>query len=93
VEAVIFEHPDVLEAAVIGVPDPKRGETVKAFIVPKPGTNPEASAIQTFCRDRMAAYKAPQYVEFRTELPKSLVGKVLRRELREEELKKKPAAK
>ncbi len=90
VEEVLYEHPAVLEAAVIGVPDPYRGETVKAFIVLKPeyrGKVTEEEIIK-FCRERLAAYKVPRIVEFRDELPKSTVGKILRRVLKEEELKK-----
>jgi len=83
VEAVLFEHPSVLEGAVVGVPDERRGETVKAFVVLKEGREATTDEIIDFCRENMAAYKAPRSVEFRDELPKSLVGKVLRRELRE----------
>ena len=85
VEAVLFEHPKVKEAAVIGIPDEQRGETVKAFIVLKEGETATPEEIMAFCRERMAAYKAPRLVEFRLDLPKSLIGKVLRRRLREEE--------
>jgi long-chain acyl-CoA synthetase len=85
VEAVLFEHPKVQEAAVIGVPDERRGETVKAFVVLKEGETATEDEIITFCRERMAAYRAPRIIEFRDELPKSMVGKVLRRELREED--------
>ncbi|MFP4475419.1 MAG: long-chain-fatty-acid--CoA ligase [Desulfatibacillaceae bacterium] len=92
VEAVLYEHPDVLEAAVIGVPHETRGETVKAFVVPREGKNPAADEIVEFCKDRLAAYKVPRMVEFREVLPKSLIGKVLRRELREEELGQKTGA-
>ena len=82
VEEVLFECPKVQEAAVIGVPDPYRGETVKAFVVLKPGVTATAEEIIAFCRERMAAYKAPRQVVFRDSLPKSGVGKYLRRELR-----------
>jgi long-chain acyl-CoA synthetase len=85
VEAVLFEHPKVREAAVIGVPHERRGETVKAFIVLKESETATEEEIIAFCRERMAAYRLPRIVEFRTDLPKSLVGKVLRRQLREEE--------
>jgi long-chain acyl-CoA synthetase len=85
VEAVLFEHPKVKEAAVIGVPDERRGETVKAFIVLKEGETATADEIIAFCREQMAAYRTPRIVEFRTDLPKSILGKVLRRELREED--------
>lgn len=85
VEAVLFEHPKVKEAAVIGVPHEVRGETVKAFIVLREGESATEEEIIAFCRERMAAYRVPRVIEFRDDLPKSLVGKVLRRELREEE--------
>ncbi|MEM4541522.1 MAG: long-chain fatty acid--CoA ligase [Archaeoglobaceae archaeon] len=90
VEEVLYEHPAVLEAAVIGVPDPYRGETVKAFIQLKPEYKGKVKEedILNFCRDKLAPYKVPKLIEFRDELPKSLVGKVLRRALKEEELKK-----
>jgi long-chain acyl-CoA synthetase len=84
VEAVLFEHPKVKEAAVVGVPDESLGETAKAFIVLKEGETATEEEIIAFCREQMAAYKAPRSVEFRTDLPKSIIGKVLRRELREE---------
>lgn len=88
VEEVLFEHPKVVEAAVVGVPDPYRGETVKAFIVLKEGETATSEEIIEFCRERMAAYKVPKKIEFRPELPKTVVGKVLRRVLAEEERKK-----
>ncbi len=86
VEDVLYEHPSVLEAAVAGVPDPVRGEAVKAWIVPKPGETVTAEEVIDFCRDKLAKYKIPQSVDFREGLPKTLVGKVLRRYLVEEEL-------
>ncbi len=86
VEEIIYQHPKVAEAAVIGVPDAYRGETVKAFIVPHPGEELEEEEIIAFCRGRLAAYKAPRLIEFRSSLPKTAVGKILKRELREEEL-------
>jgi long-chain acyl-CoA synthetase len=82
VEEVLFECPKVKEAAVIGVPDSYRGETVKAFVVLKDGVTATAEEIIAFCRERMATYKAPRQVVFRDSLPKSGVGKYLRRELR-----------
>ncbi len=85
VEEVLFEHPKVMEAAVAGIPDPYRGETVKAYVVLKPGETATEEEIIQFCRERMAAYKAPRLVEFRPALPKTMVGKVLRRVLVEEE--------
>jgi long-chain acyl-CoA synthetase len=88
VEEVLFEHPAIAEAAVVGLPDPYRGETVMAFVVLKAGATAKEEEIVAFCKERVAAFKVPKRVEFRTELPKSLVGKVLRRALREEELAK-----
>jgi len=85
VEAVLFEHPKIKEAAVTGVPHERRGETVKAFIVLKKGETATEEDIIAFCRERLAAYRVPRLVEFRTDLPKSIIGKVLRRTLREEE--------
>jgi len=82
VEAILYEHLKVKEAAVIGVPDEHRGETVKAFIVLKDGESATEEEIISFCRENMAPYKAPRMIEFRDELPKSMVGKILRRELR-----------
>jgi long-chain acyl-CoA synthetase len=82
VEAVLFEHPKVKEAAVIGIPDEKRGETVKAFVVLKEGQTATEEEIINFCRENLAVYKAPTMIEFRDDLPKSMVGKVIRRELR-----------
>ena len=85
VEEVLYVHPAVLEAAAIGVPDPYRGETVKAFVVLKPGATATDQEIIAFCRERLAAFRVPRVVEFRTELPKSQIGKILRRALRDEE--------
>ena len=93
VEEVLFTHPAVAEAAAIGVPDAYRGESVKAFVVLKGGMNATEAEIIAFAKERLAAYKVPKAVEFTKDLPKSLVGKVLRRELRERELAKSgPAA-
>jgi long-chain acyl-CoA synthetase len=81
VEEVIAAHPKVLDVGVAGIPDPYRGETVKAWIVLKPGETLTEEEIRAFCKERLAAYKVPTHVEFRTELPKTTVGKILRREL------------
>ena len=90
VEEVLYEHEAIVEAAVIGVPDEYRGETVKAFVVLKDEYKGKISEedIINYCRQKLAAYKIPRIVEFRDELPKSAVGKVLRRVLKEEEMKK-----
>jgi len=85
VEEVLYGHPAVVDAATIGVPDPQRGEVVKAFIVLKEGQRATADDIIEYCRPRLAPYKVPKFVEFRTQLPKSLIGKILRRVLAEEE--------
>jgi long-chain acyl-CoA synthetase len=82
IEDVLYSHPKVLQAAVVGVPDKLRGEAVKAFIVLKPGQTCSAKEIRTFCRERLAVFKVPRHVEFRDELPMSNTGKVLKRELR-----------
>ena len=88
IDQLLMDHPAVLEATTIGVPHPKRGETVKSFIVLKPGMTATAEEIQAYCRQNLAAYKVPKLVEFRKELPKSAALKLLRRVLREEELAK-----
>jgi len=84
VEDVLFAHPKVQETVVIGVPDSYRGETVKAYIVLKEGETCTEQEIIDYCRTKLAAYKLPRQVKFRPELPKSAVGKILRRVLREE---------
>jgi long-chain acyl-CoA synthetase len=84
VEEILFEHPKVREAAVIGIPDETRGETVKAFIVLEEGQTSTRDEIRQFCKEKMAVYKVPTHVEFVDTLPKTMVGKVLRRELREQ---------
>ncbi len=92
VDRVLIEHPDVLECATIGVPCERRGETVKSFVVLRTKGAVSAEDLTTFCRERLAAYKIPREIEFREELPKSSVLKILRRELVEEELRKREAA-
>ncbi len=81
VEEVIAAHPKVLEVGVAGIPDPYRGETVKAWIVLKPGETATADEIKAWCKERLAPFKVPTHYEFRDELPKTTVGKILRREL------------
>ena len=85
IDEVLFQHPKVAEAVSIGVKDPYRGETVKAYIVSKPGEPATEEEIITFCKEKLAPYKVPKIVEFREELPKSAVGKILRKILRQEE--------
>ncbi len=85
VEEVLYQHPKVLEAAVVGVADQYRGETVKAFIVLAPGQTATAEEIIEFCRERLAAFKRPTLIEFRDSLPKTMIGKILRRQLAAEE--------
>lgn len=91
VEEVLYEHPAVKEAAVAGVPDDYRGETVKAYIVLKDGASISAEALEAYCRLMLAAYKVPRLYEFRSELPKTMIGKVLRRALLEEEAARRAA--
>jgi long-chain acyl-CoA synthetase len=85
VEEILFAHPAIMEAAVVGSPHPKRGETVKAFIVLAPGKSATQEEIDAYCRENLAPYKVPRLYEFREELPKTQIGKVLRRELVREE--------
>jgi long-chain acyl-CoA synthetase len=82
IEGVVYTHPDVVECAAVGIPDEKSGEAVKLYVV---SSNPalDQDALRSFCREQLTAYKVPRTVEFRKELPKSNVGKILRRELRD----------
>jgi len=88
VEEVLYEHEAIQECVVAGIPDPYRGETVKAYIVLKEGKEVTEKELNEFCRQNLAAYKVPRFYEFRTELPKTAVGKILRRTLVEEEKEK-----
>lgn len=85
VEDLLYQHPDVREAAVIGVPDDYRGETIKAFIATTPASSVTEEELIEFCRKRIAAYKYPRFVEFVDEIPKTPTGKYLRRALRDKE--------
>ncbi|MEK0312938.1 long-chain-fatty-acid--CoA ligase [Cohnella sp. 56] len=85
IEEVLFEHPDIEEAVALGVPDPYRGETVKAYAVRRKGSSLSAAELESWCRERLAAYKVPRIYVFRESLPKTIAGKVLRRKLLEEE--------
>ncbi|MFC7063269.1 long-chain-fatty-acid--CoA ligase [Halobacillus seohaensis] len=88
VEEILYEHEDVQEAVVIGVPDEYRGESVKAVVVLNEGKSTTEEELIQFCRDNMAVYRVPREIEFRRELPKTNVGKILRRTIREESSKK-----
>ena len=89
IEAVLQEHPAVIESCVVGIPDPKVGERIKAFVVLKKDIKGITGyELTKWCRDKLVAYKIPQYIEFRDMLPKSKVGKLLRREIRSEEKKR-----
>jgi long-chain acyl-CoA synthetase len=85
IEEVLTAHPAVLEAGVAGVPDPIKGEVAKAWVVLKADARAGAEELRAYCRERLAPYKVPAQVEFRRELPKTMVGKVLRRMLAEED--------
>jgi len=88
IDEVLFEHPKVLEACAVGIPDPYRGETIKAFVVLKPGESLTEEEVIKYCSEKLAKYKVPKKVEFMASLPKSGVGKVLRKELRAMEMAK-----
>lgn len=88
VDEVFYENPKIQEACAIGVPDPKRGENVKLFVVLKEGETATREELIEYAKTKLATYKLPSEIEFRTELPKSTVGKVLRKELKAEEMAK-----
>jgi long-chain acyl-CoA synthetase len=90
VEEVLYQHPKVSEAAVVGIPSAVRDEVVKAFIVAKPGQTLTRGELLQFCRDKLAKFKVPKEIELRDSLPKSAAGKILKRVLRDEELNKRP---
>jgi long-chain acyl-CoA synthetase len=81
VEEVLAAHPCVQDVGVAGVPDDVRGEVVKAWVVKRQGTNPTIEELRAYCKQKLAPYKTPAHVEFRDSLPKTMAGKVLRREL------------
>ena len=84
IDDILFSHPKILEACTVGVPDEYRGETVKSYIVTRPGETLTEGDIKSFCREKLAAYKVPRLIEFIDELPKSTVGKILRKDLRDQ---------
>ena len=88
VEEILYQHTEVVEAVAVGVPDEYRGETVKAFVVRKPGSTVSEEELVSYCKENLAPYKVPKVLEFRDELPKSAVGKLLRRVLADEEREK-----
>jgi long-chain acyl-CoA synthetase len=87
IEDVLATNPKILESAAIGIPDDKSGEAIKIFVVKKDDSLTEAEVL-SFCKDKFTGYKQPRFVEFRAELPKTNVGKILHRNLREEEMAK-----
>jgi fatty-acyl-CoA synthase len=88
VEALLYEHPAVLEACVVAAPDKRRGETVKAILVLRPGASLTLTELQRWCRERLAAYKVPRLLALADSLPKSGAGKILWRSLQEAEWSK-----
>ena len=92
VEEILYQHPGMVEAVAVGTPDEYRGEVVKAFVVKKQDSDITEEELVEYCKENLAPYKVPKEIEFRDELPKSAVGKLLRRKLAEEERKKKETA-
>jgi len=92
IEEVFFEHPKVLEVAAIGVPHPTRGEQVKVFVAFKAGETATQEELLAYCKNKLATYKLPTEIEFREELPKSNVGKILKKDLRAQEMKKRQSS-
>jgi len=88
IDEVLYAHPKIAQACAIGVPDPYRGETVKAFVVTKPGETMTEQEVMDYCKTKLAAYKVPKIIEFIEQIPISSAGKVLRKELRAMELAK-----
>ncbi len=93
IDEVLYEYPKIHEAVSLSIPHRSKGEILKAYIVPKPGEKINPAEIMAYCREKLASYKVPRIIEIREELPKSMVGKILRRALRDEEEKKLQAEK
>ena len=87
-DEIIHQHPKVREGISVGIPDARKGERIKVYIVLKDGETATPEEIIVYFRERLTPYKVPSEVEFRPELPKSMIGKILRRALREEEIQK-----
>jgi long-chain acyl-CoA synthetase len=85
IDEVLFKHPKVLDAVAVGIPDQYRGETLKCYVVLKPGETASSEEIIAYCKENLVAYKVPKLVEFRDEIPRTAIGKVLRKMFREEE--------
>jgi long-chain acyl-CoA synthetase len=88
IDEVLYQHPKIKDAVTIGLPDAYRGETVKSYIVVKPGETLTEEEVLAFCKEKLAPYKRPKFIEFRSDVPKSAVGKILRKQLRAEEEEK-----
>ncbi len=88
IDEILYEHPKIADAVAVSVPHPSRGEVLKAYVVLKQGEQMTGAELTAYCRSRLANYKVPRSFEFRDELPKTLIGKVLRRALREEEVRR-----
>ncbi|MFV1950876.1 MAG: long-chain fatty acid--CoA ligase [Nitrospinota bacterium] len=93
IEEILYRHPRVLDAAVVGIPDEYRGEIVKVYVVPKEGVEINEEEIINYCKENLAKFKVPKIVEFRNEMPKSILGKILKRVLLEEEKQKQKVGK
>ena len=89
IEEVLYEHPGIQKAAAIGLPDEKRGEKIKIFVVPNEGTNLDTEEVMKYCQEKLAKYKWPSLIEIRSSLPESTVGKILKKDLKKEEEEKK----
>ena len=83
IDEILFEHPDIVEACAVGIPDEKRGEAVKAYVVKRPESILTEKDVILFCKKKLAGYKVPSKIEFIDEIPKSAIGKILRRKLKD----------